>query len=245
MANYNNYQSEMGGYDMPLPVSESSVSVRSGFLIKTYLHLAGAVFTFIAIESVIMSLFQQELLDFLKMNQQAFGIFLLALCLGGPFIGNMIVKNSKTIFGHYVALAFYIVMYVLLFIPILTYALLLVPNGQAIVGQAAGVTALLFAMLSAAVFITRKDFSFLRPFIVFATFAAIGLIILSLIFGFALGTVFTYAMIALACCYILYDTSNVLHHCAPENYVLAAVELFASVMLLFFYILRLFLSRNE
>lgn len=244
MANYN-YQSETNGFDMPLPVSEASVSVRSSFIIKTYLHLVGALAIFVAIESVIMSVFQTELVEFLQTNQQVFGIFLLALCLGGPFIGNMIVKNSKTIFGHYVALAFYVVMYVLLFIPILTYAIVLVPNGAVIVGQAAGVTALLFAFLSTAVFITRKDFSFLRPFIVFATLAAIGLIVLSLIFGFSLGIVFTYAMIALACCYILYDTSNVLHHCPPEGYVLAATELFASVMILFFYILRLFLSRNE
>ncbi len=245
MADYNNYNAEMNSYDMPLPVSESSVAVRSAFLIKTYLHLAGAVLAFVAIESVIMSVFQAELVEFLKLNQQAVGIFLLALCFGGPFIGNLIVAKSKTIAGHYVALSFYVLMYVLLFIPILTYAIVLVPNGSAIVGQAAGVTALLFALLTASVFVTRKDFSFLRPFIVFATLAAIGLIVLSLIFGFALGTVFTYAMIALACCYILYDTSNVLHHCPPEGYVLAATELFASVMILFFYILRLFLSRRD
>ena len=59
-----------------------------------------------------------------------------------------------------------------------------------------------------------------------------------------LGPIFTYAMIALACGYILYHTSNVLHHYRIGQHVAAALALFASVALLFWYILQLFMSRR-
>jgi FtsH-binding integral membrane protein len=51
-------------------------------------------------------------------------------------------------------------------------------------------------------------------------------------------------MIALAGGSILYDTSNVLHHYPENKHVGAALELFASVALLFWYVLRLFMSRR-
>jgi FtsH-binding integral membrane protein len=53
---------------------------------------------------------------------------------------------------------------------------------------------------------------------------------------------FSAAMIVLACGYILYDTSNVLHHYRTDQYVAAAVALFASVALLFWYVLRIMMA---
>jgi FtsH-binding integral membrane protein len=43
---------------------------------------------------------------------------------------------------------------------------------------------------------------------------------------------------------ILYDTSNVLLRFPEDRYVAAALELFASVALMFWYVLRLFMSRD-
>jgi FtsH-binding integral membrane protein len=51
-------------------------------------------------------------------------------------------------------------------------------------------------------------------------------------------------MVALAGASILYDTSNTLHHYEEDRYVAAALELFASVALMLWYVLRLFLSRR-
>jgi len=51
-------------------------------------------------------------------------------------------------------------------------------------------------------------------------------------------------MIAFFCAYILYDTSNVLHHYRIGQHVAASLALFASVVMLFWYILQLFLSRE-
>ena len=72
-----------------------------------------------------------------------------------------------------------------------------------------------------------------------------GFILVAIIFNFQLGAVFLYAMIALACGYILYDTSNVLHHYRVGQHVAAALALFASVALLFWYVVQLFMSRRR
>jgi FtsH-binding integral membrane protein len=95
------------------------------------------------------------------------------------------------------------------------------------------------------VFVTRKDFSFLRTVLVFGGLAALGFIVAGVVFQFALGVVFIYAMIALACGYILYHTSNVLHHYRIGQHVAAALALFAAVALLFWYIVQLFMSRRD
>ena len=68
--------------------------------------------------------------------------------------------------------------------------------------------------------------------------------IASVIFGFNMGTWFSVAMIGFAGGAILYDTSNVLHRFPEDRYVGAALELFASVALMFWYVLRLFISRD-
>ena len=60
--------------------------------------------------------------------------------------------------------------------------------------------------------------------------------------GFGLGTWFSVAMVGLAGGAILYDTSNVLHHYPEDRYVGASMQLFASIALMFWYVLRLFTS---
>jgi FtsH-binding integral membrane protein len=52
-------------------------------------------------------------------------------------------------------------------------------------------------------------------------------------------------MIALACGYILYDTSNVMQRYRTNQHVAAALALFAAVMLLFWYVLRILLDKRR
>ena len=73
---------------------------------------------------------------------------------------------------------------------------------------------------------------------------ALGVIVVSLLFGFSLGVLFSAAMVALAGGFILYYTSNVLHHYRPDQPVAAALALFAAVALMFWYVVRLFMSRD-
>jgi FtsH-binding integral membrane protein len=112
--------------------------------------------------------------------------------------------------------------------------------------QSAGiVTMLAFAGLTAIAFVTRKDFSFLRGVLLFGGLVAFVAIVAGVIFGFELGMFFSVAMVGFAGVAILYDTSNVIHHFPEDRYVAASLELFASVALMFWYVLRIFISSRD
>ena len=114
-----------------------------------------------------------------------------------------------------------------------------------VIQSAASVTLLGFAGLTTVAFMSRKDFSFLGSILRWGFLVALVLIVASILFGFNLGTFFSVAMIALAGGAILYDTSNVLHHYPEDRYVGAALELFASVALLFWYVLNFFIGSRD
>ena len=110
----------------------------------------------------------------------------------------------------------------------------------------AGVVALgLFLGLTAVVFLTRKDFSFLGPILMIGGFVALGFIASSILFGFSLGSIFAFVMVAFAGGAILYDTSNILHRYNTNQHVAASLALFASVALLFWYILQIFMGSDD
>ena len=69
--------------------------------------------------------------------------------------------------------------------------------------------------------------------------AALVLIVAAVLFGLELGVWFSVAMIALAGASILYQTQTIIRRYPVEAHVGASVQLFASVMLLFWYVLRL------
>ena len=142
---------------------------------------------------------------------------------------------------QYMGLGLYIVAQAIIFVPILYMA----SAFENVIPTAGVATIGLFSVLTAVVFITRKDFSWMRKILMFGGLAAIGLIACAIFFQFALGPIFTYAMIALACGYILYHTSNVLHHYHIGQHVAASLALFASVALLFWYILMLVMSSRD
>ena len=142
---------------------------------------------------------------------------------------------------QYVALVGFVVAEAIIFVPLLAIAITLQPG---IVESAVGVTLLGTAGLTAVALITRKDFSFLRGMLVWGGILALVGIVASVLFGFELGTWFSVAMIGFAGAAVLYDTSNILHHYPEDRYVGAALALFASIALMFWYVLRLFMSRD-
>jgi FtsH-binding integral membrane protein len=109
---------------------------------------------------------------------------------------------------------------------------------MALVNQAALLTLIVFGGLTLTVFVTKMDFSGLGPYLAVAAFALIGIIVAGILFNFGLGLWISFACIALAAGYILYNTSNILHHYRTDEHVAASLELFADVALLFYHILR-------
>ena len=74
------------------------------------------------------------------------------------------------------------------------------------------------------------------------TLLLVGGITCSMIFGFSLGLIFSAVMIIFAGGSVLYSTSNILHQYRTDQHVAASLSLFASVALLFFYILQFLMS---
>jgi hypothetical protein len=153
---------------------------------------------------------------------------------------------------HYIGLGLYVIAEALIFVPLLAIVQWktgeIVARGGGdpnIIRDAAIITLGVFGALTLSVFITKKDFSFLRTALVIAGAVALGLIALSLIFGFNLGIVFAVAMVLLAAGQILYETSQVMAHYDPEDYVGASLSLFASVALMFWYVIRIVMKLRE
>ena len=78
-----------------------------------------------------------------------------------------------------------------------------------------------------------------------AFFVALGLIVASIFMGFNLGLWFSGAMVLVAGGSILYQTSNIIHHYRPDQHVAASLGLFASVALLFWYVLQILISLSN
>ena len=143
--------------------------------------------------------------------------------------------------AQYGAFAVFVVAEALIFAPMLYVATSMYDG---VVDSAAGVTVLGSIGLIATAMITRKDFSFLRGLLVWGGILALVGIFSAIIFGFELGTWFSLAMIGFAGAAVLYDTSNIINHYPEDRYVAASMALFASIAMMFWYILRLFMSRD-
>ena len=130
----------------------------------------------------------------------------------------------------------------LVFVPLLYLAGQFAP---AAIPAAGVLTLVMFGGLTALVFITKSDLTSWGKYLWAFGLAAIGVIVCAIFFNFSLGIWFSGLMVLLASAYILYDTSNVLHRYATNQYVPAALALFASVVLLFWYILRILMILNS
>ena len=221
------------------PVAEQSVDTRADFIWRTYGHVAAAILLFAGIETY---LFDSGLAQ--PMAQSMLGVNWLLILGGFMVVGWLATHVAHTVQSkplQYVALVGFVVAEAIIFLPLLAIAMAMQPG---IVESAVGVTLLGTAGLTAVAFITRKDFSFLRGILVWGGILALVGIVASVLFGFEMGTWFSVAMIGFAGAAVLYDTSNILHHYPEDRYVAAALQLFASVALMFWYVLRLFMSRD-
>ncbi|MCL2306274.1 MAG: Bax inhibitor-1 family protein [Planctomycetaceae bacterium] len=234
-------QSDFLEYSNPF-AALAKADERSAFITRTYMNLATAIFGLVALEIVLFQIPGIEQLVRLMIGSQASWLVVLGLFMGVSWIANSWALGATDIRLQYAGLWLYVVAQAFILLPLLYIAYLFQPNA---ILMAAGTTLALFGLLTGVVFFTRHDFSFLKPFLIFGGIAAFGLIVVSLLFGFQLWPIFAYAMVAFACCYILYDTSNIMHHYRTSQHAAAALALFASVVLLFWYLLQIFLSRRN
>ena len=230
-------------YDIPsrpLPIGERDTAARSAFISKTYNHLMGAIVGFTLFE---VWLFTSGLAEPIAQTLLS-GSWLIVL--GGfilvSWVATRVAHTSESIGAQYAALAGFVVFEGIIFVPLLYIAN---TNFPGVIQSAAFVTMAGFAGLTAVAFVTRKDFSFLRSMLMFGGALALVAIVSAVLFGFELGTWFSVAMVGLAGASILYDTSNILREYPEDRYVGAALQLFASVAMMFWYVLRIFMSSRD
>lgn len=222
-------------------VVEATEQEQSVFYRKVYTHLALAVLAFIFVEYALLAVVPEQLI-FMMVGQKYSWLLVLGIFWLASFLANKwTLAQSKT--TQYFGLAVYILLEAMIFLPLI-YIAVAQTGGAVVIYQAAMLTLALFAGLSGVAFFSKRDFSFLRSIIMIGGFVAIGLIVAGMIFGFNLGLWFSVGMVLLAAASILYETNRLKFNYATTQYVGASLQLFASVMLMFWYILRILMSRK-
>ena len=161
-------------YSVDVPVIELDDQSRGRFIARTYNHLFAAICAFTLIE---IGLFQSGLAEPIA-NAMLSDSWMMVL---GRIHGALMVchrawltrATSKA--SQYAALAAYVVGQALIFVPLLFIADKYAPGA---IASAAIITFIAFTALTLVVFITRKDFSFLRGILMWG-----GIIALVTIFG--------------------------------------------------------------
>ncbi len=216
---------------------------RAKFITKTYNHLLVAIFAFVLISvGLYESGTSAEIYNFFR-GLGTFGLIsMVILFVGTGWVASRFAHTVESKAVQYINLVIFTTLYAVFFSPLLLVAAVKAPG---VIQSAAVVTLVGTAILTAIVFYTRKDFSFLRGIVMWGFGLGLLAIMGGLTFGFHLGTWFSVAMIGISGAAILYDTSNILHHYPEDRYVGAAISLFSSIAMMFIYVLRLFLASEE
>lgn len=220
-------------------VAGHGTEARAEFILRTYLHLLGAIILFVLAEFVYFSTGIAE--GFARFALGTNWLMILGGFMVVGWLATRTAQSSASRPAQYLSLVGYVLAEALLFTPLLYIAQY--STGGGVIESAALVTLVGFAALTGVVFVTRKDFSFLGAVLKWGGVVALLLIVAGIFFGFKLGMFFSVGMIALAGGSILYETSAIMRDYPEDRYVAASLSLFASVALMFWYVLRLFMRR--
>lgn len=217
-------------------VAQASPNARAEFIKNTYLHLAGAVAAFIVVEFMLFQLgIAEALTSFISGNRFGWLMIIGGFSLLGWFSRSLVAK-ADDVNMQYAGLGAYVIGEALIFAPIL-YIATNYTQDPYLLPTAVILTLAMFVGITTVAFTSGKDFSFLGGFLRIGGFIALGLIVCSVLFGFTLGIIFSALMVVFASVAILYTTSNIIRRYSTQHYVAASLELFASVALLFYYVL--------
>lgn len=218
--------------------ADSSLAERTGFIRRTYLHVAGAIAAFALLEVLIFKSGLDYTIKNMLLGSQYSWLIVLGVFMGVSYVADKFARSQTSEGAQYFGLGLFVVAEAVIFVPILGFAL----KGNGALESAVMITALLVVGLTSTVFISKKDFSFMGGFLKIGFLIGLGFILCSFIFGFSLGLVFSCAMALLAAGSVLYTTSNIMHQYHPGQHVAASLALFSSIALLFWYVLQIVMS---
>jgi len=228
---------EYGNPTMPVGLQEPQV--RADFMRRVYTRLVAGVAAFVLIEAY---LFTSGLA--VAITEFMFSTSWL-LILGGfmvvSWLANSVALRAATPASQWGGYLLLVAANALIFAPMLVIAELQVPGTVAQAGQYAVGG---FVVLSVIAHRSSRDFTWLGASLRWFGILALAGIALAVLTGFQLGTWFSLAMIGFAGAAILYETQVILRETPPGRETVAAMALFSSLALLFWYVLRLFMERR-
>lgn len=246
-------------------VATLGVSDRVTFLRKTYAHLGVSLLAFAAITGALFNYAPQLTWKMSTMFGSSMGgmLALVVVLIFLMYGAERLARSSTSVGLQYVGLGLGIALQVFMLMPLIWVLMLkfshftpdqllmiragvMVPalNGVAseILVQSVVITLVIFVGLTLVVFITKKDFSFMRGALTIGSFALIGVAFASILFGFSVGALFSGFVVLLMAGYILYETSAIMKDFPPTAHVAAALVLFVTVATMFRAILRIMIS---
>jgi FtsH-binding integral membrane protein len=229
-------------YESDLFAADAAIDERLSFLRRVYGHVFASVLALAGLMYVIINTpaLSEPLLGIVRGGQ--FYLILIAY-MAASWVAQKMATSGASTGVQYAGLGLYTLAEAAIFTPLI-YTVYHFGGGGDVILQAGALTLFIFGGLTAVVLITRQDFSFMRNILWLLGLASIGLVFLSFFTSLVLGTWFVVGMIVLMAGFILYDTSNVLHHYRTDQHVAAALALFASLATLFWYVLMLLNNRD-
>jgi modulator of FtsH protease len=223
------------------PVAVAPAAVRAGFLQKVYMTFLGGVAlamltAFMAVNSVIKSGELSGPVALVARHYMVTFIIFIVLAMAASAVArvrgvNVLVYAAFTAFTGLLISPLFLVAYN--------------SGGYAVIWNAFGLTALVFGGLTMYVFISGKDFSFLGGMLTVGIFVLLGFIIGTFFFqtpAFIMGV--TVAGLLLFALFVLYDTSVIMRHLGPTEWVAGALRLFIDFINMFIRILMLLSNRR-
>jgi FtsH-binding integral membrane protein len=241
--NQNSQNSAQNLYASAYSVASQSENIRAEFIRKTYTHLAGSIAAFAALEWVLLQIPAMQRLAMMMASTGSGWLIIMVLFMGTSYLANKWALSNTSIQKQYMGLGLGVIAWAIIFLPVLYMASAYTPF-EGLILKAGILTGALVTGITFVAFTTKKDFSFLGGFLKIGSFIILGLIVVSYASGGALdlGTWFSAGMIVFASISVLYSTSNIIHQYNTNQYVAASLGLFASVALLFWYILQILMS---
>lgn len=220
-------------------VANASDIERAGFIRRTYLHLGGAILAFAGLETLLIRSGVAESFVHLLKGGMWTWLVVLGLFMVVSYIADRWAHSALSKEMQYAGLGLFVVAEAIVFMPLIYLALQRAPD---VLSHAGLLTLMLVGGITFTAFTTRKNFAFLGPILSIGGWIALGVILTSILFGFTLGAVFAGIMIVFAAAAVLYTTSNIIHEYHTEQHVAAALALFSSVGLLFWYLVQFLMS---
>ncbi len=234
----------------PIPgaVATQGVSDRVDFLRKTYGLLGSSLVVWAAASAAMFRYAPNISVGWSRWALTGYNwLAVIGLLIGSGMVAQWLAKSETSRGLQYLGLGVIVTAWTFLMQPMLWVLFTKgnFANPSAMLAQGTTITLAIFIGLTATVFITKKDFTFLRGVVTVGMFAALGIIAGSILFGYSLGLIFTGALIALLALKILYETSALMNYFPPTQYVAAALMLFSTVATLFWNIMVFLMKMNR